>query len=175
MSSSVVYVIGSADMAPVKIGVTVNTERRLKQLQPGALARLEVLWTTPGDSTLERQLHARFSDFHVYGEWFDLTPLGDPVAVVEEAVLAIQPNRCPDPESCYGGPCLHVVVEDLAADCSPRHRRAPESATVGAHGREGPVTPRLLTPSMRRNKIPPQTYREVVRDRGATPGNWAGG
>jgi len=115
MMDSVVYVIGSADMAPVKIGVTISPQSRLKQLQPGAMARLEVLWTTPGDTTLERTLHARFDEYRVYGEWFDLTSLGVPVAVVQEAVRDLQRDvtrtvreGCINPEMCWGGPCYHI-------------------------------------------------------------------
>lgn len=115
MRDSVVYVIGSADIAPVKIGVTISPQSRLKQLQPGAMARLEVLWTTPGDTTLERTLHARFDEYRVYGEWFDLTSIGDPVAVVQDAVRDVQQAStravradCPDPEGCWTGPCIHV-------------------------------------------------------------------
>lgn len=108
-----VYVIGGDGLPHVKIGTSINPRERLRQLQPGAPVRLELLWTVPGDSTLERQIHARLDAHRSYGEWFDLTPLGDPVAVVQEAVRALRApaavaTGCIDPESCYGGPCLCV-------------------------------------------------------------------
>lgn len=103
-----VYVIGGNGMPHVKIGTSTDLEARLKQLQPGAPVRLEVLWSTPGDSGLERQVHARLDNYRTYREWFDLTPLGDPVLAVQEAVRSIQgeSHPCLDPETCYGGPCL---------------------------------------------------------------------
>ncbi|MEU8943561.1 GIY-YIG nuclease family protein [Streptomyces goshikiensis] len=86
----VVYVIGGDGLAAVKIGTSVNPHDRIKALQTGAPARLAILWTTPGGHTLEGQLHARFLAYRTHGEWFDLTSLGDPVTVVEDAVRAIQ-------------------------------------------------------------------------------------
>ncbi|MFJ9101155.1 GIY-YIG nuclease family protein [Streptomyces sp. NPDC102405] len=66
-AASVVYVIGGEGLAPVKIGVTANLKRRLGSLQTSAPARLSVLWTTPGDVTLERELHARLAAYRTSG------------------------------------------------------------------------------------------------------------
>lgn len=108
-----VYVIGAPDLTEVKIGVSGNPKRRAKQLQPGVDAPLSVLWYTHGDGSLERALHRHFADYWTHGEWFDLTPLGDPVKAVQEAKLAVRltlPRRsvgyCLNPEDHWGGPCL---------------------------------------------------------------------
>ncbi|GAB2966220.1 GIY-YIG nuclease family protein [Streptomyces heilongjiangensis] len=116
-AESVVYVIGAEALAPVKIGVSTNLPGRLKSLQPGAAFRLTVLWFTPGSNDLEFRLHSRFRPHRTYGEWFDLTSLGDPVTVVQEAVMQLRagsaiwtaPEYCADPEFCYGLPlpCRH--------------------------------------------------------------------
>lgn len=110
------YVIGGDGLPHVKIGTSINPQKRLRQLQPGSPIRLTVLWTTPGDSTLERQVHARFDAYRSYGEWFDLTPLGDPPTAVQEAVRALLTTGCIDPESCYGGPCMCVARRMYAPD-----------------------------------------------------------
>ncbi|MEV5526373.1 GIY-YIG nuclease family protein [Streptomyces prunicolor] len=122
MDNSVVYVIGANALTPVKIGVSINLPGRLKALQTGSAFRLGVLWSTPGDGALEILLHARFRAYQTHGEWFDLTPLGDPVAVVQEAVMQIRardgqradlvpaaPLPGPDPE--YGGMRLRIASD----------------------------------------------------------------
>jgi hypothetical protein len=88
---SVIYVIGGEGLAPVKVGVTANLAQRLSALQTSAPARLSVLWTTPGDVALERELHTRLAAYRTSGEWFDLTPLGDPAEAVRAAVAAARP------------------------------------------------------------------------------------
>jgi hypothetical protein len=90
-SPSIIYVIGGEGLAPVKVGVTTNLARRLVTLQTSAPARLSVLWTTPGDSALERELHTHLAAYRTSGEWFDLTPLGDPVEAVRAAVSVAAP------------------------------------------------------------------------------------
>lgn len=83
---SYVYVIGGPGLPHVKIGTSTNLPARLRQLQPGAPVRLSVLWSTPGGNRLEALVHIQLDAHRTYGEWFDLTPLGDPVAVVQNAV-----------------------------------------------------------------------------------------
>lgn len=82
------YVIGIEGSPLVKIGYTGGTpEARVGQLQTGLPMQLQLLWSSFGD--YEAELHARFAAHRVRGEWFDLTPLGDPVEVVTAAVVEI--------------------------------------------------------------------------------------
>lgn len=117
--TSYLYVIGGSGLPHVKIGISTNPQARLKQLQPGSPVRLEVLWKVPGDNWLEQLVHSHLGEYRAHGEWFDLTSLGDPAAVVEDAVRAIQVVQpapqaeepdCPDPEACWGHPCHHVTL-----------------------------------------------------------------
>ncbi|MFJ1993110.1 GIY-YIG nuclease family protein [Streptomyces asiaticus] len=79
------YLVGIEGSPLVKIGFTSGAPmKRLKSLQTGQPMTLSLLWSTPGDH--EDMLHERFAKYRVRGEWFDLTPLGDPVQVVEEAL-----------------------------------------------------------------------------------------
>lgn len=57
---------------PVKIGVTVSLDERLRHLQTGSHEQLVVIWTAPGDAEVERRLHSLFSNFRKRYEWFDL-------------------------------------------------------------------------------------------------------
>lgn len=79
-----VYVIGSPDFRPVKIGKG-NPERRLEGFQTGSPFLLEVLWSTPGSYDLERSLHTRFEPFRIRGEWYEFPPGEDAVTLVSAA------------------------------------------------------------------------------------------
>ncbi|MFF4732862.1 GIY-YIG nuclease family protein [Streptomyces mirabilis] len=79
-----VYLIGSPDSPLVKIGWSDNPERRLRDLQSGSPVALQLLAVYEGGHYVEAELHRRFADKRVHGEWFDLGP--DPVAVVSPFV-----------------------------------------------------------------------------------------
>lgn len=57
----------------IKIGWSRNVGARIAQLQTGNPDPVQLLATTPGARSLERQLHARFATARVAGEWFDAT------------------------------------------------------------------------------------------------------
>lgn len=82
------YLIGAEGSPLVKIGMAKNPEARVKFLQTGQPMLLSLLWTHEDDH--ERTLHRRFADQRIRGEWFDLTPLGDPVEVVTAAIEEIE-------------------------------------------------------------------------------------
>lgn len=71
-----VYFIGSELNvgAPVKIGYSSRVEYRLRQLQSGAPAKLQLFATLDGTVELERRLHTRFRRSRLEGEWFRITP-----------------------------------------------------------------------------------------------------
>jgi hypothetical protein len=78
------YLVGAEGSPLVKIGYTsTDPKQRLKALQTGQPMELSLLWSRAGD--YEGALHIRFAEYRVRGEWFDLTPLGDPVEVVSAA------------------------------------------------------------------------------------------
>lgn len=82
-----IYVIGPEESAIVKIGHTTNKPSfRLGNLQTGNPELLVVRWAGEGDELLERHLHAVFKDYRIRGEWFDLSPLGDPVQAVKDEI-----------------------------------------------------------------------------------------
>lgn len=90
--SYVTYVIGVEGLPFVKIGHTTKPPvERLKSLQTGTPMALNLLCIVRGD--WESDLHAHFDDYRICGEWFDLSSLGDPVAVVQAAVGEIEASR----------------------------------------------------------------------------------
>ncbi|MFF8960820.1 GIY-YIG nuclease family protein [Streptomyces sp. NPDC014894] len=88
---SSVYVVGAEGLASVKIGTSASPQQRVSQLQTGLPVTLSILAVFPGGTRLERALHEYFSAYRTRGEWFDFTPLGDPVEVVRSAVEVFGP------------------------------------------------------------------------------------
>lgn len=68
--SQLVYFIQAAESGRVKIGIAANPVRRLAELQTGSPEPLRILGVIPGGARLESQLHARFADDRLHGEWF---------------------------------------------------------------------------------------------------------
>lgn len=110
------YLVGAEGSPLVKIGYTGgDPKKRLASLQTGQPMTLSLLWSVDGD--YEDGLHQRFAEYRVRGEWFDLTPLGDPVTVVSEAI--------------EGGlaQAEDVAAADLESDAVvPPPRRAPSES-----------------------------------------------
>lgn len=75
---------------PVKIGLSNNPKRRLKALQTGNPRKLTLRGTVKTSSrrdafALERQLHSKYKDKSINGEWF-LLPRGEVEACLNELV-----------------------------------------------------------------------------------------
>jgi hypothetical protein len=82
------YLLGMEGSKLTKIGRTTDSlKARMVSLQTGQPAQLRPLLEVDGD--YEDALHTRFADHRGRGEWFDLTPLGDPVTVVVEALVGL--------------------------------------------------------------------------------------
>jgi hypothetical protein len=66
----IVYFIRAGANGPIKIGFTSNLQRRLEFLQSGNHHRLKCLHTIAGTARLEREMHRRFEQLRITGEWF---------------------------------------------------------------------------------------------------------
>ena len=80
----VVYVLGTPGSNVVKIGRTANLDRRLADIQRMSPVPLAALWTHPGGSGLEANLHRHFKALRSHGEWFTFGR--DPVPLIQRAV-----------------------------------------------------------------------------------------
>ncbi|MEW9521766.1 GIY-YIG nuclease family protein [Streptomyces tubercidicus] len=83
-----VYVIGAAGVPDVKIGRSAGPRTRLTNLQVSIPAQIHLICSFDGDHYLEKALHQHFEAYRTRGEWFDLTPLGDALTVVQAALPA---------------------------------------------------------------------------------------
>ncbi|WP_367139564.1 GIY-YIG nuclease family protein [Saccharothrix sp. HUAS TT1] len=79
----------------VKIGVSADPTRRLAALRGASTADLALLWHTEDGRDLERDLHERFADRRVRGEWFDFAGR-DAVAEFAAAVRHQRSVHSPD-------------------------------------------------------------------------------
>lgn len=68
--ASYVYFIQHGEYGPVKIGVAVDPLQRRRELQTGNPEQLHIRAMVPGAHDLEGQLHRRFAEWHIQGEWF---------------------------------------------------------------------------------------------------------
>jgi len=80
-----VYAIRSRDTGLIKLGMSRDPKRRLRDLSTASSSELELLWSHGGGLSLEAFLHRYFTARHVRGEWFDFTDV-DAVALLNHAV-----------------------------------------------------------------------------------------
>jgi Rha family phage regulatory protein len=70
-----VYIIGNEDNSYIKIGVSADVEKRLKQLQTGSWTNLFLIYKSMVCSNafdIEKNIHNKISSEKVRGEWFEI-------------------------------------------------------------------------------------------------------
>ncbi len=65
-----VYFVQQGEDGPIKIGLSVDPEKRLSSLQVSTSEPLYLRAATPGDWSVEEGLHQHFAHLHIQGEWF---------------------------------------------------------------------------------------------------------
>lgn len=65
-----VYFVQAAESGRIKIGVSKNPARRLRNMQVDSPEKLDLLFYVKGSFALEKDLHERFSRLRLLGEWF---------------------------------------------------------------------------------------------------------
>ena len=71
--NSFVYFIQGENGGPIKIGLSQDVKKRLYALQIGHPDNLVVLVDIPGDEVVELEMHKKFDDCRLRGEWFKPT------------------------------------------------------------------------------------------------------
>jgi transcriptional regulator with XRE-family HTH domain len=67
------YFVRRESDGAIKIGLSRNPKARLGNLRVATPDRLSLLGTVDGDYARERELHKRFADSRIAGEWFEPT------------------------------------------------------------------------------------------------------
>lgn len=83
-----IYFISYRD-GPIKIGLSWNVEKRVKQIQTCLPYKIDVLAVARGPVTLEPEYHARFAAHRLEGEWFERAP---EILAEVERINAATPN-----------------------------------------------------------------------------------
>lgn len=78
---SYVYFLQAKSLGHIKIGTTTNMQRRFSEIKTGCPDELVLLGITKGDANIERQIHEKFADSRVRGEWF--APSDDLASFIE--------------------------------------------------------------------------------------------
>ena len=76
MKSDYLYIIQSDLTGMIKIGRSINPQKRLKQLQTGNPNKLKLIALFENQGWKEKILHERLSTFRLEGEWFKYECVG---------------------------------------------------------------------------------------------------
>jgi len=66
-----IYFIQSENDGAIKIGITKDIKKRLKALQTSNPYKLNLLYSINGGKSLEDNLHNKFKQYRLNGEWFE--------------------------------------------------------------------------------------------------------
>lgn len=69
----VVYFIRGGGL--IKIGWTADLARRLEVLRSQSPVELKLIGTVEGSRAKEKELHNKFSEYHVHHEWYESAPV----------------------------------------------------------------------------------------------------
>lgn len=110
-----VYCIEAVSSHRIKIGSAADPKRRLDGMQTACPEELRLLATCLGSRELEVELHERFAEYRIRGEWFNDCP---------EIRNFIAKNMNPWPEdegleSDYFSPCISDILEVITAANRP--------------------------------------------------------
>lgn len=72
--TSFMYCLASDGIGLVKIGHSINPERRMEELQRQSPDVLRLVITVPGGQRVEAAAHRAFDEHRRHGEWFDVHP-----------------------------------------------------------------------------------------------------
>lgn len=93
-----VYVIQAMGTNRIKIGFSVEPDKRIKELRTGSAQSLQILAKLPGTRETEKRLHRALAEYRQGGEWFEVPPfIGLRILQVarEETALPVQSKRKP--------------------------------------------------------------------------------
>jgi hypothetical protein len=118
----VIYFVQQGTDGPIKIGVSTDPEQRLRTLQSSSPQPLTLLAFMPGGVESERDLHRRFADGRLEGEWFrsDTPGLADEIARSAHGQYLIDALGEADEKAASWKQRRDEIVEEIVAFCAER-------------------------------------------------------
>lgn len=93
-SATRVYFVAAMG-GPIKIGIALNPQHRLRTLQTSHPKKLRLLAETPGDHNMEAEYHQRFAAHRLHGEWFaPHAEILDEIRRIKSKPFQPSNNRC---------------------------------------------------------------------------------
>lgn len=115
--SGFIYAVGVDWTGPIKIGVAVDTVRRLERLQSGNHLTLQLLWQSDlleDPFSTEAQLHQAFAEHRVRGEWFQIPDIsGERLAETVAAARKVPRRREPDEPTAAAVKACRFLLDKL--------------------------------------------------------------
>lgn len=86
-----IYFIGNKDKNICKIGVSIDPQKRLKEIQCYCPFDVEIFMVeeVSDDYFFEKLLHNKYSKYNTRGEWFELSPITEILNGIVESDLYI--------------------------------------------------------------------------------------
>jgi hypothetical protein len=97
MATVAVYFAQDEFRREIKIGFSTQVQYRLNLLGYAGFTRVTLLGWVPGGPKVEREMHAKFAQFALGGEWFEPAP--ELLAFIEEST---RHDETPQVASIYG-------------------------------------------------------------------------
>lgn len=66
-----IYFIQTKESGKIKIGYSTSPDKRIKDLQIANPEKLELIGLLKGSKDYEKQIHQKFEELNIHGEWFD--------------------------------------------------------------------------------------------------------
>jgi hypothetical protein len=147
-----IYFILAADLNALKIGFTTDPWNRLRILQTGCPAKLELLAFVEGGQEDEARLHSQFAMLRKHGEWFEFAP------TLQTYVATLAPAEKRRNRKALGGKLGEwLIANDLTLDqfgaqvgvaaatisrfCIGSHRPSVSLMEKIAHATQGAILP----------------------------------
>jgi hypothetical protein len=110
---SQVYFLHAPAVNLIKIGRSIDPDRRLAELKLLSPVDLEIMGMIDGGSLKEAELHAKFKHLHSHGEWFHATEELKLFAWLE-TMLCLWNKACPEARALFLAD-IHAPVSERSA------------------------------------------------------------
>ena len=125
-----VYFIRNPITRSIKIGFSIDPDRRIKDLQTASESELIIEAVLPGTLSTEQYLHQRWEHLHVRGEWYKSDPDLEDFVDAVRSLGALGRDKLPIIESLLGRDDLMPWVSAILTSELGSDTRIPSQANL---------------------------------------------